>query len=120
MAALLATIPSHQHVVVADTLETKTSAMEISSEYSHTTIFSSVVSVIRSPRRTRWREAIARMAPSNVKHSILDPSVKWMVYLTSPVKQAPCPNLSPANPPALGRNSSREMKNQPVLGHAMI
>jgi len=56
--------------------------MEISPGYSHTKIFSSVVSVIRSPRLTRWREAITRMAPSNVKQSVFNPSVKWMAYLT--------------------------------------
>ena len=91
MVALLATTPSLQGIVVAIALETKTSAMEVSPEYSHTTIFSSVVSVIRSLRPSRWREAITRMAPSNVQHSIFNPSVKWMAYLTLPFKQALCP-----------------------------
>jgi hypothetical protein len=115
MVALLATIPGLQRIVVAVALETKTSAMEISPEYSHTTIFSSVVSVIRAPRPTRWREAITRMAPSNVQQSILNPSVNWMAYLTLPFKQALCPYLFPGQPDHARSQFSSGNKNSTRL-----
>jgi hypothetical protein len=115
MVALLATIPSLQRIVVAVALETKTSAMEVSAEYSHTTIFSSVVSVIRSLRPRRWREAITRMAPSNVQQSILSPSVKCMAYLTLPIKQALCPNLFPSQPDHARSQFSSGNKNSTRL-----
>ena len=44
-------------------------------------ILSSVVCVIRSAGVTRWRKAITRMAPSDVKQSFLTPSLKLTVYL---------------------------------------
>jgi hypothetical protein len=55
--------------------------MVFSPGQSRTKILSLVVSVIRSAGVTRWRKAITRMAPSDVKQSFLTPSLKLMVYL---------------------------------------